>query len=144
MFEGFRGGQASLTEVTINYLVGGSGPPLLLLHGYPQNLSMWARVAPILARRFTVVCADLRGYGDSSKPAAQPDSSNYSFRAMAADQVALMKSLGHDGFRAVGHDRGGRVAHRLALDHPAALASLAVLDIVPTHAMFVETVRHRS
>jgi haloacetate dehalogenase len=144
MFEGFRRGQAPLTDVTINYLVRGSGPPVLLLHGYPQNVSMWGRVAPILSQRFTVVCADLRGYGDSSKPSALPDSSNYSFRVMAADQVALMKSLGYERFHAVGHDRGGRVAHRMALDHPEAVASLAVLDIVPTHAMFMETDRHRS
>jgi len=144
MFEGFRRGRMQLADVTINYLLGGSGPPVLLLHGYPQNLSMWARVAPILAQRFTVVCADLRGYGDSSKPAALPDSSNYSFRAMADDQVALMKSLGHERFHAVGHDRGGRAAHRMALDHPEAVASLAVLDIVPTHAMYMETDRHRS
>jgi haloacetate dehalogenase len=144
VFEGFRRDRAQLADVTIEYVVGGSGAPVLLLHGYPQNLSMWARVAPILAQRFTVVCADLRGYGDSSKPASLPDSSNYSFRAMAADQLALMHGLGCDRFSAVGHDRGGRVAHRLALDCPDTVARLAVLDIVPTYAMFMETDRHRS
>lgn len=122
--------------------MGGNGPPLLLLHGFPQNLAEWARVAPLLARQFTVVCADLRGYGDSFKPKCLPDRSNYAFRAMAADQVALMKHLGFDRFHVAGHDRGGRTAHRLALDHPAAVLSLAVLDIVPTYAMFMETNRH--
>lgn len=122
--------------------MGGNGPPLLLLHGFPQNLAEWARVAPLLARQFTVVCADLRGYGDSFKPKCLPDRSNYAFRAMAADQVALMKHLGFERFHVAGHDRGGRTAHRLALDHPAAALSLAVLDIVPTYAMFMETNRH--
>jgi haloacetate dehalogenase len=120
----------------------GQGPPLLLLHGFPQSLAMWARVAPMLTADFTVVCADLRGYGDSSKPKCAPDRSNYSFRAMASDQVGLMRALGFDRFHVVGHDRGGRTAHRLALDHPDSALSLAVLDIVPTHAMFMETNRH--
>jgi haloacetate dehalogenase len=102
------------------------------LHGFPQNLAMWARVAPMLTGDFTVVCADLRGYGDSSKPTCAPDRSNYSFRTMASDQVGLMKALGFDRFRVVGHDRGGRTAHRMALDHPDVVVSLAVLDIVPT------------
>ena len=103
---------------------------------------MWARVAPILAADFTVVCADLRGYGDSSKPKCAPDRSNYSFRAMAGDQIGLMQALGFDRFHVVCHDRGGRTAHRMALDHPDVVVSLAVLDIVPTHAMFTETNRH--
>jgi haloacetate dehalogenase len=144
MFEGFQRAKARVGEVEINYVTGGKGPPVLLLHGYPQNLSMWAKVAPILAKKFTVVCGDLRGYGDSSKPKANADSSNYAFRAMAADQVGLMKSLGFSQFHAVGHDRGGRTVHRMALDHPKTVLSLAVLDIVPTYAMFMDTNRHRA
>jgi haloacetate dehalogenase len=142
MFEGFERRQVELTEATINCVIGGDGPPVLLLHGFPQNLAMWARVAPRLADRFTVVCADLRGYGDSSKPRCAPDRSNYAFRALAGDQAELMASLGFRRFHVAGHDRGGRTAHRMALDHPHAVASLAVLDIVPTHAMFMETNRH--
>ncbi|MGA3306025.1 MAG: alpha/beta hydrolase [Stellaceae bacterium] len=142
MFEGFARKSIPIGEITINCVVGGDGPPLLLLHGFPQNLAEWARVAPLLAKRFTVVCADLRGYGDSFKPKCLPDKSNYAFRAMAADQVALMDRLGFTRFHVVGHDRGGRTAHRMALDHPAAVLSLAVLDIVPTYAMFMETNRH--
>jgi haloacetate dehalogenase len=122
--------------------VAGSGPPVLLLHGYPQNLAMWARVAPALAERYTVVCADLRGYGDSSKPRCSKDRSNYSFRTFAADQLGLMRELGFDRFHVVGHDRGGRTGHRLALDRPEAVRSLTVMDIVPTYAMFMDTNRH--
>lgn len=142
MFEGFERRLVELTGATINCVLGGDGPPVLLLHGFPQNLAMWARVAPRLAERFTVVCADLRGYGDSAKPRCAADRSNYAFRAMAGDQRELMRSLGFERFHVVGHDRGGRTAHRMALDHPDAVASLAVLDIVPTHAMFMETNRH--
>ena len=141
MFEGFKHHRIQAGEVTINCVTAGKGPPLLLLHGYPQNLAMWAKAAPFLADQFTVVCADLRGYGDSSKPKCAPDNSNYAFRAMAADQVAVMRQLGFDRFHVVGHDRGGRTAHRMALDHPDAVASLAVLDIVPTWPMFMETTR---
>ena len=112
--------------------VGGAGPPLLLLHGNPQTHLMWHRLAPALAARFTVVCPDLRGYGGSFKPPATPDHAPYAKRAMAADMVAAMAALGFSRFRLAGHDRGGRVAHRLALDHPAAVERLAVLDIVPT------------
>jgi haloacetate dehalogenase len=136
MFEGFERRRIEVGEVAINSVIAGSGPPVLLLHGYPQSLAMWASVAPALARKFTVVCADLRGYGDSSKPGCAPDNSNYSFRAMAADQVGLMKALGWGRFQVVGHDRGARTAHRMALDWPAAVESLAVLDIVPTHTLF--------
>ncbi len=114
---------------------------MLLLHGFPQNMAMWARVAPQLAGQFTVVCADLRGYGDSAKPRCLPDRSNYSFRAMAADQLGLMRRLGFERFHLVGHDRGGRTGHRLALDHPDAVLSLTVMDIVPTYAMFMDTSR---
>lgn len=136
MFEGFARHRIDTGEVTINCVVGGSGPAILLLHGYPQSLAEWAKVAPILAESFTVVCADLRGYGDSDKPAALPDHSNYSFRAMAADQVRLMAALGHERFHVAGHDRGARTAHRMALDWGDRVASLAVLDIVPTHDMY--------
>ncbi|MEO8536716.1 MAG: alpha/beta hydrolase [Betaproteobacteria bacterium] len=120
-------------------VVGGNGPPLLLLHGYPQTHAMWHRVAPSLARTYTVVCADLRGYGDSSKPASDATHAAYSKRAIAQDMVDVMNELGHPRFRLVGHDRGGRVSHRLALDHPTAVSHLAVLDISPTRAMFAQT-----
>jgi len=142
LFESFQRNKLRVGDIDVNYVTAGRGPPLLLLHGFPQNLAMWARVAPILAADFTVVCADLRGYGDSSKPKCAPDNANYSFRAMAGDQVGLMKALGFDAFHVVGHDRGGRTAHRMALDHPDVVLSLSVLDIVPTYAMFMETNRH--
>jgi haloacetate dehalogenase len=144
MFAGFERRRVTLGEITINCVTGGDGPPVLLLHGYPQCLALWSKVAPLLARRFRVVCADMRGYGDSSKPVCAPDASNYSFRAMAADQVALMRELGHHRFHVVGHDRGARTAHRMALDSSDAIRSLAVLDIVPTYAMFMETDRRIS
>src|SRR5579862_3633956 len=107
MFEGFHHRRVAVPGAEIACAVGGSGPPLLLLHGFPQNMAMWAHVAPLLAREFTVVCADLRGYGDSSKPEATTDAGNYSFRSMALDQVAVMRSIGFDRFNVVGHDRGG-------------------------------------
>ena len=138
MFEGFRRGFASADGADIAYVAGGAGPPVLLLHGFPQNLAMWARVAVPLAQTYTVVCADLRGYGDSSKPHCAPDCSNYAFRAFAHDQVGLMRHLGFDRFHVVGHDRGGRTAHRMALDHANAVKTLTVMDIVPTHAMFAK------
>src|SRR6202045_5316372 len=103
MFDGFKRETFTIDGSDIACAVGGSGPPVLLLHGFPQNLAMWARVAPRLAQSFTVVCADLRGYGDSSKPRCAPDKANYSFRAMAADQVALMNKLGFERFHAIGH-----------------------------------------
>ena len=123
----------------INLVTGGEGPPLLLLHGYPQNLSMWRKVVPRLAAHFTVVASDLRGYGDSSKPPGGDDHGGYSKRAMALDQVQVMESLGYDRFYVAGHDRGGRVGHRMALDHGHAVRRLAVLDIVPTHKLFATT-----
>ena len=136
MFDDFRR-QSVRTAITINTVVGGgSGDPVLLLHGYPQNLSMWARVAPALAAEHTVVCADLRGYGESDKPPQDADLANYSFRQMAQDQVDVMRVLGFERFHVVGHDRGARTAHRMALDHPDAVRSLALLDIVPTYDMF--------
>jgi haloacetate dehalogenase len=142
MFEGFDRHQVDVGDVALHGVVAGDGPPVLLLHGYPQNKAMWARVAPMLADGFTVVCADLRGYGDSSKPRSAPDHSTYAFRTMAHDQVALMHRLGFERFHVVGHDRGGRTAHRMALDSPQVVESLTVLDIAPTHAMFMETNRH--
>jgi haloacetate dehalogenase len=115
----------------------GSGPPLLLLHGYPQTHAMWHRLVPTLAQRFTVVCPDLRGYGDSAKPEGGPEL--YTKRAMAQDMGDLMTALGHDRFMVAGHDRGGRVTHRLCLDHPARVERAAVLDIVPTRTVFQAT-----
>ncbi len=122
--------------VRIHCAVGGDGPPLLLLHGYPQTHLIWRRVAPLLATDHTVVLADLRGYGDSAKPAPTENDVEYSKRAMAADQVSLMRKLGFDRFGVVGHDRGARVGHRMALDAPDAVQRLAVLDIVPTRHSF--------
>jgi haloacetate dehalogenase len=119
-------------EVVVHAAVGGDGPPVLLLHGFPQTHVMWHRIAPALAETHTVVAADLRGYGDTSRPAAGDDHAGYSFRAMAADQRALMAELGHDRFAVVGHDRGARVAHRLALDASDAVTRVALLDILPT------------
>jgi len=141
LLPGFRAVSAEGVGATIACLVGGSGPPLLMLHGYPQTHAMWHRIAPALARRYTVVCADLRGYGDSSKPPSDASHAPYSKRAMAADMVAVMRALGHPRFRLVGHDRGGRVAHRLAVDHRDAVEKVAVLDIAPTLAMYEKTDR---
>ncbi|MBZ9557998.1 MULTISPECIES: alpha/beta hydrolase [unclassified Modicisalibacter] len=123
----------------INALIGGSGPPLLLLHGHPQTLAIWHKVAPALAEHFTVVAADLRGYGDSSKPVGLPDHSNYSKRVMAQDQLTLMRRLGFERFDLLAHDRGARVAHRLAIDHPQAVSRLILLDIAPTLSMYQQT-----
>jgi haloacetate dehalogenase len=136
MFDDFLRKQIDADGVQINCAIGGSGPPLLLLHGLPQNMAMWAEAAPLLSAHFTVVCTDLRGYGDSSKPKSLPDASNYSFRAMGQDQLKVMSSLGHKRFHVIGHDRGARVAYRLALDHPEIIQSLCVLDIVPTYSMY--------
>ncbi len=121
---------AEVNGQSIAYRVMGDGPPLLMLHGFPQTHALWAKVAPALARDFTVVTSDLRGYGASSKPRG---ADNYTFREMGADQVALMAHLGHERFHLVGHDRGGRTAHRMVLDAPDRIASLTVMDIVPTH-----------
>ncbi|ADZ71843.1 alpha/beta fold hydrolase [Polymorphum gilvum] len=132
LFPGFRNADVEGDGATIHCRIGGNGPPLLLLHGYPQSHVMWHRIAPELARRFTLVIADLRGYGQSSVPAASPDHASYSKRAMAADMVAVMDRLGHRRFAVCGHDRGARVGYRLALDHPERVARIAVLDILPT------------
>ncbi len=132
MFEGFEAGVTRVGDVEIFRRIGGEGPPLLLLHGYPQTHLMWHKVAPSLAQRFTVICPDLRGYGASSKPEPDPENLLYSKRAMAADMVGLMAALGFETFAVAGHDRGGRVAYRLALDHPELVTKIATLDIVPT------------
>ncbi len=141
LFPGFERKQIAVSGARINLVQGGQGPAVLLLHGYPQTHCIWHRIAPRLAERYTVVAADLRGYGDSSKPAGLPDHGNYAKRAMALDQVEAMQALGHEAFHLVGHDRGGRVAHRLALDHPQRVKKLAVLDICPTKTMFERTDR---
>jgi haloacetate dehalogenase len=125
--------------ITLRAAVGGSGPPLLLLHGHPQTHATWRKVAPALAQHFTIVAPDLRGYGDSSKPAGGSNHVAYSKREMAKDQVLLMRQLGHHRFAVVGHDRGGRVAHRMNLDHPDAVSRIAVLDIAPTATMYART-----
>ena len=125
--------------VQIAATVGGSGPPLLLLHGHPQTRAIWHRVAPALARDHTLVMADLRGYGDSSKPAGTAGHANYAKRVMAQDQRTLMSRLGFDRFAVLAHDRGARVAHRLAADHPDAVSRLVLLDIAPTLAMYRQT-----
>lgn len=139
MFDGFRDVRIPVDGVEIAAWVGGSGPPMLLLHGYPQTRAIWHKIAPRLAQRYTVVAADLRGYGDSGKPESTPDHVPYSKRAMAADQVGLMRVLGHERFFLAGHDRGGRVAHRLAVDHAPSVAKVVVLDIAPTLAMYEQT-----
>ncbi len=132
LFAGFASRELETQRGTIHARVGGSGPPLLLLHGYPQNHLMWHGVAPALAERFTVVASDLSGYGSSLRPAPAADHAPHSKRSLACDQVQAMASLGHERFAVAGHDRGGRVAYRMALDHPDRVRALAVLDIVPT------------
>ena len=130
----------NLADVTINYAIAGTGPPILLLHGHPQTHIVWRKVAPdLVAAGYQVIAPDLRGYGDSAKPESDPLHMPYSKRVMARDQVALMSELGHHRFCVVGHDRGGRVAHRLALDFPDAVERLAVLDIAPTLTMYNQT-----
>ena len=132
MFDGFQRRTLECERGPIHAVIGGDGPPLLLLHGYPQTHLMWHGVAPLLARRFTVVATDLAGYGESMRPAPAEDHAPHSKRAMALDQVQAMAALGHERFAVAGHDRGGRVAYRMALDHPDRVSALAVLDIVPT------------
>lgn len=139
MLEGFSHQLIQTGDVEISCFIGGSGDPILFLHGYPQNKSMWSRVACQLMNEYTLVCADLRGYGDSSKPPADQENSYYSFRSLATDQLKAMRALGFDSFHVVGHDRGARVGHRLALDYPQAVLSLTVMDIIPTLAMFEST-----
>jgi haloacetate dehalogenase len=139
LFEGFSTRKIKTKESRIHLVTAGNGPPVLLLHGYPETHAMWHKVAPPLARDYTVVCPDLRGYGDSSKPKGLPDHSNYSKRAMALDMVEVMQALGHRSFHVVGHDRGGRVGHRMARDHGKRVRSLTVLDISPTLKMYQST-----
>ena len=139
MFKGFTKRTIRTSGASIHLVMRGEGPPVLLLHGYPETHAMWHGVAPDLARDYTVVCADLRGYGASSKPTGLPDHSNYSKRAMAKDMVEVMAALGHHRFHVVGHDRGARVGHRLARDHGKRVRSLTVLDISPTLTMYRRT-----
>ena len=142
-FPGFEQKKISISSadgaIDIAYQIGGSGPPVLLLHGFPQTKAIWHQVAPALAQDYTVIAADLRGYGQSSKPHGKDDHSTYSKRSMAADQHALMKSLGFNQFFLLGHDRGGRVSHRLASDFPDSVSRLMVLDISPTLTMYENT-----
>ncbi|HET6263363.1 MAG TPA: alpha/beta hydrolase [Usitatibacter sp.] len=141
LFPGFREELIAVDGVDIRAVLGPKreAPALLLLHGYPQTHAIWHKIAPRLAARYNVVASDLRGYGDSGKPVTTDDHAPYSKRAMAADQVALMRALGHERFLLAGHDRGGRVGHRLAIDHAASVIKLAVLDIAPTLAMYEQT-----
>ncbi|RDI19635.1 haloacetate dehalogenase [Pseudacidovorax intermedius] len=140
LFPGFEERRVDVGDgIEIAATIGGSGPPLLLLHGHPQTRAIWHKVAPTLAQHYTLVAADIRGYGDSSKPAGLPDHANYAKRAMAQDQVTLMRTLGFDRFLLLAHDRGARVAHRLAMDHPQAVRRLVTLDIAPTLAMYEQT-----
>ncbi|MBW6422603.1 alpha/beta hydrolase [Rhizobium sp. XQZ8] len=136
---GFRWYDIETDEGSIRTAVSGSGRPLLLLHGHPQTHLTWHKVAPILANDFTVIAPDLRGYGDSWKPEGGPGHVNYSKRAMALDHLEVMAALGFDRFSVVGHDRGGRVAHRMALDHPQAIEKLVLIDIAPTATMYART-----
>ena len=135
MFEGFVSAEIETSGTTINLVHGGVGPPVLLLHGYPQTHVTWHKVAPRLAEHFTVVATDLRGYGDSGKPASD-DLNDHCKRTSARDQVAVMAQLGFESFHVVGHDRGARVGHRMALNHPGRVMSVTVLDVVASQAAF--------
>ncbi|MCX5542986.1 alpha/beta hydrolase [Paraburkholderia sp. CNPSo 3076] len=139
MFDGFTDASADIEGVRIHAIKGGRGPALLLLHGHPQTHAIWHKVAPTLAEHFTVIAADLRGYGDSGKPQGTLDHANYAKRRMALDQVALMRGLGFTSFAVMGHDRGGRVAARMAIDHPDTVTRLITLDVAPTVAMYEQT-----
>jgi len=141
LFHGFTTHDLETSRARIHFVRGGSGSPLLLLHGYPQTHAIWHRIAGDLARDHTIIAADLRGYGDSSKPVDLPDHEQQSKRAMAADMVELMRSLGFDRFAVAGHDRGGRVTHRMCLDHPQVVTRAAVLDISPTRTMYLRSDR---
>ncbi|GAA4031352.1 alpha/beta hydrolase [Actimicrobium antarcticum] len=139
MLENFRTTQFDVNGVTIHCQHGGKGPPLLLLHGFPQTHVIWHKIADRLAEHYTLVMPDLRGYGDSSKPPGETHHANYAKRVMAQDMVDVMHALGHAQFLLCGHDRGGRVAHRLALDHPHAVQKLMLIDIAPTRTMYEAT-----
>jgi haloacetate dehalogenase len=134
--DGFRNERIKTSGAEINTVIGGSGPPVLMFHGAPQSLITWRLIAPDLAKDYTLVMCDLRGYGDSSRPPGGGDHSDYSKRPMALDGVEVMKHLGYNQFRMVGHDRGGRVGRRMALDHPDKVLKLAVMDIVPAHYLY--------
>ena len=136
MLEGFSKTEIETSGARIVTVHGGKGPPLLLLHGNPFSHLSWHKFAPQLAREFSVVATDLRGYGDSEKPPSGDDHSGYSFRAMAQDQIEVMAALGHKRFYVAGHDRGARVVHRMCLDHPDTVARAAILDIIPQHHLF--------
>ena len=139
MFANFRAFDVEIEDILIHGVIGGQGPPLLLLHGYPQTHVIWHKMADQLAKDFTVVATDLRGYGDSGKPHSDEQHFTYSKRASAVDQLLVMQHFGFEQFYLVGHDRGGRVGHRMALDHPEAVLKLAVLDIAPTYTMYTST-----
>lgn len=139
MFEGFASKKIKTSEIEVNLKIAGNGPPLLLLHGYPQTHVIWHKIAPKLAEKFTVVTPDLRGYGDSDKPPTTSDHAPYSKRAMAQDQVEVMQHFGFEKFSVVGHDRGARVAHRMVRDHPEKIEKIVVLDISPTNEMYETT-----
>jgi haloacetate dehalogenase len=139
LFPGFQLVDLAVPGSSVRARIGGTGPPLLLLHGYPQTHVLWHKVADRLKDHFTLICADLRGYGGSAKPSGDAAHVNYSKRAMADDLVAAMQVLGHESWLVGGHDRGARVAHRMALDHPGRVRKLAVLDIAPTREMYAGT-----
>jgi haloacetate dehalogenase len=139
LFPGFSSHLVKTTGAVINVLKGGEGPPLLLIHGHPETHVAWHKIANALAQEYTVVLPDLRGYGDSSKPDGGARHINYSFRAMAEDQLETMRHFGHDQFFVAGHDRGARVAHRLCLDHPESVVKVCLMDIAPTLTMYSGT-----
>ena len=139
MFEQFKQDKINVNEININYKIGGKGEPLLLLHGYPQSHILWRKIAPLFAENYTVICSDLRGYGDSDKPESDKSHLAYSKKNMGLDQNELMKKLGFNEYFLVGHDRGGRVAHRMAIDYKENIKKISVLDIVPTSHVFKNT-----
>jgi len=139
MFEQFKQDKINVNGININYKIGGKGEPLLLLHGYPQSHILWRKIAPLFAENYTVICSDLRGYGDSDKPESDKSHLAYSKKNMGLDQNELMKKLGFNEYFLVGHDRGGRVAHRMAIDYKENIKKISVLDIVPTSHVFKNT-----
>ena len=141
LLAGFTRCEIDTSGARIVTVHGGQGPPLLLMHGNPFTHLNWHKIAPLLAREFTVVATDLRGYGNSEKPPGGDDHSGYSFRAMAQDQVEVMAALGFARFHAAGHDRGARVLHRMCLDHPEKVTRAAILDIIPQHHLFTHPSR---
>ena len=139
MFEQFKQDKINVNGININYKIGGKGEPLLLLHGYPQSHILWRKIAPLFAENYTVICSDLRGYGDSDKPESDKSHLTYSKKNMGLDQNELMKKLGFNEYFLVGHDRGGRVAHKMAIDYKENIKKISVLDIVPTSHVFKNT-----